>query len=303
MIEVKNISKKYGAVQALDDVCLSVREGELFGLIGPDGAGKTSLLRILATLLAAGGGSAKVDGFDVQRDYLKIRRCTGYMPGRFSLYQDLSVEENLAFFATIFGVSVRTNYDLIRPVYAALEPFRKRRAGALSGGMKQKLALCCALVHRPSVLLLDEPTTGVDAVSRAEFWGMLKKLKQYGVTILVSTPYMDEAGRCERVAFIQRGRILQTGTPQDIIQEFPHRIHALHSDDAYRLLCDLQRWPHLHSVYPFGYYAHLIDRRNVPADAVTDELTGFLSQRGHAQIECRPVPPTIEDCFMEYARS
>ena len=300
MIEVANISKKYGAVQALEEVSFSVREGELFGLIGPDGAGKTSLLRILATLLPPDSGSAKVNGFDVQRDYRLVRRHTGYMPGRFSLYQDLSVEENLAFFATIFGVSVKTNYDLIRPIYATIEPFRKRRAGALSGGMKQKLALCCALVHRPAALLLDEPTTGVDAVSRTEFWDLLKKLKQYGITILASTPYMDEAGRCERMAFIRHGRILQIDAPQNIVQAFPHRIHAVHSDDAYRLLRDLQQWPHLHSVYPFGYYAHLIDRRNAPAEAVTDEITGFLAQRGHTQVECRPVAPTIEDCFMNY---
>ena len=300
MIEVANISKKYGAVQALDDVNLSVREGELFGLIGPDGAGKTSLLRILATLLPPDSGSAKVDGFDVQRDYRRVRRHTGYMPGRFSLYQDLSVEENLLFFATIFGVSVKEQYDFIHPIYSAIAPFRKRRAGALSGGMKQKLALSCALIHRPSALLLDEPTTGVDAVSRTEFWDMLKALKQYGVTILASTPYMDEASRCERIAFIRQGRILQTGTPQAIVQRFPHRIHAVHSDDAYRLLRDLQQWPHLHSVYPFGYYAHLIDRRNAPADTVTNEIAGFLAQRGHAYIECHIVPPTIEDCFMMY---
>ena len=300
MIEVANISKKYGTVQALEDVCLSVREGELFGLIGPDGAGKTSLLRILATLLPPDSGSAKVNCFDVQREYRMVRRHTGYMPGRFSLYQDLSVEENLAFFATVFGVSVKTNYDLIHPIYAAIEPFRKRRAGALSGGMKQKLALCCALIHRPSALLLDEPTTGVDAVSRTEFWDLLKKLKQYGITILASTPYMDEAGRCERIAFIRHGRILQIDAPQHIVQAFPHRILAVHSDDAYRLLRDLQQWPHLHSVYPFGYYAHLIDRRNAPADTVANEITGFLVQRGHTQVECRPVEPTIEDCFMDY---
>jgi ABC-type multidrug transport system ATPase subunit len=299
MIQVNNISKQYGAVQALDDVCFSVWEGELFGLIGPDGAGKTSLLRILATLLQPDKGSAKVDCIDVQRNYRTVRQRTGYMPGRFSLYQDLSVEENLVFFATIFGVSVKANYDFIRPIYSAIEPFRKRRAGALSGGMKQKLALSCALIHRPSVLLLDEPTTGVDAVSRTEFWDMLKTLKQYGITILVSTPYMDEANRCERIAFIRQGRILQINTPQAIVQSFPHRIHAVHSDDAYRLLCDLQQWQHLHSVYPFGYWFHLIDRRNAAEEAVTNELVDYLAQRGHTHIECCIVPPTIEDCFME----
>jgi ABC-2 type transport system ATP-binding protein len=220
MIEITHISKRYGAVQALSDVSLHVRRAELFGLIGPDGAGKTSLMRILATLLLPDGGHVAINGADVVRDYRRIRRRIGYMPGRFSLYQDLSMEENLQFFATVFGVSVKENYDLIRPIYSQIAPFGKRRAGALSGGMKQKLALSCALIHRPEVLLLDEPTTGVDAVSRQEFWQMLRTLTPQGITILVSTPYMDEAARCDRIALMQSGRVLQTDTPAGITDRY-----------------------------------------------------------------------------------
>ena len=219
-VALHNIKKTYndGTVIAVADISLSIEKGELFGLIGPDGAGKTSIFRILTTLLLPDGGSATVDGFDVIKDYHKIRGCVGYMPGRFSLYQDLSVEENLNFFATLFNTTVEKNYDLIKDIYIQIEPFKKRRAGKLSGGMKQKLALCCALIHKPTVLFLDEPTTGVDAVSRKEFWEMLKRLKQQGITILVSTPYMDEATLCERIALIQSGKILSIDTPANIIQ-------------------------------------------------------------------------------------
>jgi len=301
MITVEHLWKQYGATTALRDVSFTAPDGELFGLIGPDGAGKTSLLRILATLLLPAKGNAAIDGFDTVKHYRAVRRRIGYMPGRFSLYHDLSVEENLAFFATVFGVAVKDNYDLVRPIYAPLEPFRTRRAGALSGGMKQKLALCCALIHRPSVLLLDEPTTGVDAVSRKEFWDMLRELKHNGIGIVVSTPYMDEASRCERVGLIDRGVLMQTDTPQHIAQQFPHRIHALHANDTYRLLLDLQQWATLHSVYPFGYYVHLIDSR--PGKDCTDELTACLRARGHTGIECRCVPPAMEDCFMEFSNA
>ncbi|MDY0017042.1 MAG: ABC transporter ATP-binding protein, partial [Candidatus Delongbacteria bacterium] len=216
-IVVKNIFKSYNGTEALEDISFEVKKGEIFGLIGPDGAGKTTLFRILTTLLLKDRGSATVEGFDIEKDYKSIRRIIGYMPGRFSLYQDLSVEENLNFFATVFDTTVKANYELIKDIYVQLEPFKKRRAGKLSGGMKQKLALCCALIHQPEVLFLDEPTTGVDPVSRKEFWEMLKKLKEKGITILVSTPYMDEAAQCDRIALIQTGRIMDISTLDGII--------------------------------------------------------------------------------------
>lgn len=215
-ISINDVTKNYGSICALDNVSFEVEKGELFGLIGPDGAGKTTLFRILTTLLVPDSGTATVEGLDAIKDYKRIRSIVGYMPGRFSLYQDLSVEENLEFFASIFGVDVKDNYDIIAPIYSQIEPFAKRRAGKLSGGMKQKLALSCALIHRPQVLFLDEPTTGVDAVSRSEFWDMLVGLKQYGISILVSTPYMDEAGMCDRIALINEGKILKIDTPENI---------------------------------------------------------------------------------------
>lgn len=215
-ISINDVTKNYGSICALDNVSFEVEKGELFGLIGPDGAGKTTLFRILTTLLVPDSGTATVEGLDAIKDYTRIRSIVGYMPGRFSLYQDLSVEENLEFFASIFGVDVKDNYDIIAPIYSQIEPFAKRRAGKLSGGMKQKLALSCALIHRPQVLFLDEPTTGVDAVSRSEFWDMLAGLKQYGISILVSTPYMDEAGRCDRIALINEGKVLKIDTPENI---------------------------------------------------------------------------------------
>ena len=223
-IEIDRVCKSYGAVQALNEVSLSVEPGEIYGLIGPDGAGKTTLFRILVTLLVPDRGSARIEGYDVVRDYRTIRSRIGYMPGRFSLYQDLTVAENLDFFATMFGTSVAENYENIREIYAQIEPFRDRRAGKLSGGMKQKLALCCALVHRPTVLFLDEPTTGVDAVSRKDFWNMLYRIRDAGVTMLVSTPYMDEASLCDRISLIQKGRIIETGTPAGIVAKYPHRL-------------------------------------------------------------------------------
>lgn len=215
-ISINDVTKNYGSICALDNVSFEVEKGELFGLIGPDGAGKTTLFRILTTLLVPDSGTATVEGLDAIKDYKRIRSIVGYMPGRFSLYQDLSVQENLEFFASIFGVDVKDNYDIIAPIYSQIEPFAKRRAGKLSGGMKQKLALSCALIHRPQVLFLDEPTTGVDAVSRSEFWDMLAGLKQYGISILVSTPYMDEAGRCDRIALINEGKVLKIDTPENI---------------------------------------------------------------------------------------
>ncbi len=255
-IELKNIVKTYPAkktkLTAVDDVSFSVKEGELFGLIGPDGAGKSSIFRILTTLLLADSGNASVMELDVVKDYKEIRKIVGYMPGRFSLYQDLTVEENLEFFATIFNTTIQANYNLIADIYIQLEPFKNRRAGKLSGGMKQKLALCCALIHKPKVLFLDEPTTGVDPVSRKEFWEMLKRLKEQGITILVSTPYMDEAKLCDRIALIQNGNILEIDTPQNIVDRFDNNLYAVRSDNMFNLLTDLRTFPKQNRVLHLG---------------------------------------------------
>jgi ABC-type multidrug transport system ATPase subunit len=294
-IIIQNISKRYGEVQALQDINLEVKSGELFGLIGPDGAGKTTLFRILATLLLADEGRASVAGWDVVEDLSKIRRNLGYMPGRFSLYQDLTVEENLRFFATIFGTTIEENYDLVKDIYQQIEPFRHRRAGQLSGGMKQKLALSCALIHAPRVLFLDEPTTGVDAVSRQEFWDMLKRLKEKNITILVSTPYMDEAQLCDRIALIQQGRLLSVAPPDELTAAFPHPLFEVGSDSTYKLLQDLREYPAMHSVFPFGEYLHLTTTH--PVEPV--DIREFLIARGHENVVARPAKATVEDCFME----
>src|SRR5258705_8617405 len=257
-IIVENIRKTYGKkkaqIIALDKISFEVKPGELFGIIGPDGAGKTSLFRVLTTLLLADSGTATVDGLDVVKDYKIIRQRVGYMPGRFSLYQDLSVEENLEFFATIFNTSIEKNYELVKDIYVQIEPFKKRKAGKLSGGMKQKLALSCALIHRPSVLFLDEPTTGVDAVSRKEFWDMLKGLRKEGITILVSTPYMDEASLCDRVALIQNGKILSINTPQGIVTNFSKPLWAVKSTRMLPLLNELLQKDFVEDAYPFGEF-------------------------------------------------
>ena len=277
-----------------------IPKGELFGLIGPDGAGKTTIFRILATLLIPGKGKALVEGLDVVKDYKKIRGMLGYMAGRFSLYQDLSVQENLEFYATIFGTTVKENYDLIKDIYQQLEPFKTRLAGKLSGGMKQKLALCCALIHNPSVLILDEPTTGVDAVSRMEFWEILSKLKQEGITIIVSTPYMDEAGLCDRVALIQSGNIMAIDQPENITQAFSRTLYALRSDDIHKLILDLEVYQHTNSVHLFGHYLHYTDKRS---GDLTPDLNDFMKLKGHAAIELKIIPAVIEDCFMEFMKT
>lgn len=299
-IVVNNIVKTYGAqkeiIKALDDVSFDVQQGELFGIIGPDGAGKTSLFRILTTLLLPEQGSASVDGYDVVNDYKEIRKRVGYMPGKFSLYQDLTVEENLEFFATIFNTSIKANYDLVKDIYVQIEPFKDRRAGKLSGGMKQKLALCCALIHKPAVLFLDEPTTGVDAVSRKEFWVMLKDLKNQGITILVSTPYMDEASLCDRVALVQSGKIMSIDTPENIISNFKKPLWAVRSDDMYRLLNDLKQYPHTESCKSFGEFHHLVLKND---DTDQHKILNYLEEHGHKNISIRPTKPNIEDCFMQ----
>ena len=297
-ISLRNLTRKFGAMTAVDGLNLEIARGEVFGLVGPDGAGKTTLFRILTTLLLADEGSASVDGLDVVKDFKAIRKTVGYMPGRFSLYQDLSVEENLNFFATIFNTTIKDNYDLIKDIYSQIEPFKKRRAGALSGGMKQKLALSCALIHRPSVLFLDEPTTGVDAVSRKEFWDMLKNLKQQGITILVSTPYMDEAAMCDRVALIQLGKILSINTPQKIVEEFGKPLYSVKSDKMLYVLKALQQFEGTEDVYPFGDVHHLILKNSYTSTSAEKylhdkNLTATITE----------TMPNIEDCFISLMKN
>ena len=298
-ISIKNISKSYDTLKAVDDISFDVKEGELFGLIGPDGAGKTTIFRILTTLLLADKGEANVAGYDVLKELNEIRENVGYMPGRFSLYQDLTVEENLEFFATIFDTSIEENYDLIKDIYIQIEPFKDRRAGKLSGGMKQKLALCCALIHKPKVLFLDEPTTGVDPVSRKEFWEMLRRLQQKGITILVSTPYMDEAAMCDRIALIQDGKILKIDTPSKISKHYPKKIYDINADDMYNLILKLKIYEHHYSVYPFGEFVHYSDKRD---DFNLKELTKYLEDSGLKNITIKETQTTIEDAFMELAK-
>ncbi len=294
MITVDHISKRYGPVEALKDVSISVPRGELFGLIGPDGAGKTTLFRMVVTLLLADSGTITFDGHDVVSDYRHVRRNVGYMPGTFSLYQDLSVRENLEFFASVFQTTVKKNYDLIADIYGMLEPFADRRAGALSGGMKQKLALCCALIHKPLVLVLDEPTTGVDAVSRREFWEMLKKLKAQGITILVSTPYMDEAALCDRIGLLQDGKLLRSGSPQDITANFDRPLYAAICKEPYPLLLALRKLPELDSVFPFGTALHITAKEQLDLPALHKEL----ARQGFSDVELQPIEPGVEDLFM-----
>ena len=298
-ITINHISKSYKNVQALKDISFDVKAGELFGLIGPDGAGKTTLFRILTTLLIADSGKATVSNFDVVGDYKKIRNSVGYMPGKFSLYQDLTVEENLNFFATIFGTSIEENYHLIKDIYVQIEPFKNRRAGKLSGGMKQKLALCCALIHKPEVLFLDEPTTGVDPVSRKEFWDMLKRLQQTGITILVSTPYMDEAALCDRIAFIQNGSILEIDTPKAIVKHFSKTLYNISADNMYQLMESLRAYEHTYSAYPFGEYVHYSDNR---IDFKPNELNDYLNSKDLNEVTIELTQPTIEDTFMALAK-
>lgn len=297
-VVANNIVKRYGkkkeVVEALHGISFEVAKGELFGIIGPDGAGKTSLFRVLTTLLLPDGGSATVDGLDVVKDYKAIRNRVGYMPGKFSLYQDLTVAENLEFFATIFNTTVEENYDLVKDIYVQIEPFKDRRAGKLSGGMKQKLALSCALIHRPSVLFLDEPTTGVDAVSRKEFWEMLRSLKQQGITILVSTPYMDEASMCDRVALVQNGKLLSVDTPAGVRAAFGKPLLAVKAGNMLRLLTYLKQANDVEDAYPFGEYHHAVMKQGYSIE----QLKSWLLQQGSEQVEVKEIEPDIEDCFM-----
>ncbi len=295
-VSVQHISKSYKDVQAVRDISFEVQKGELFGLIGPDGAGKTTLMRILMTLLIQDEGKATMGGFDVVKDYKQIRKMVGYMPGRFSLYQDLTVEENLNFFATVFNTTVAENYELIKDIYVQIEPFKKRLAGKLSGGMKQKLALSCALIHKPEILVLDEPTTGVDAVSRKEFWDMLKKLQATGITILVSTPYMDEAKLCNRVALMQKGTILDINTPGSLVENYNRKLYAIKSNEMHRLILDLRSYEKTSSAYSFGQYVHVTGKDD---EVEATEFESFLLKNNHKELEVFDIQPTIEDVFMD----
>lgn len=297
-IEISGLSKSYGTHVALDDISLSVAKGQLFGLIGPDGAGKSTLYRILATLLRPDKGHAYVCGLDTARDFARIRTKIGYMPERFSLYQDLTVSENLKFFASLFGVSLKENYGLIAPVFGQLERFPDRKAGALSGGMKQKLALSCALIHRPEVLLLDEPTTGVDAVSRSEFWEMLSGLKEQGITILVSTSYMDEATLCERVAMIDKGRILETDTPGNLVAGLGENLYDAAASDMFLLLSELRKIPEVADCYTFGATLHVVGTN----DFEPQKAKARLAEAGLKDVSISPAEGNIEDLFIKLTR-
>ena len=298
-VEVRDVTKRFGETVALDGISFDTRHGELFGLVGPDGAGKSTLFRILTTLLVPDLGTASVLGLDVVKDLWAIRSRVGYMPGRFSLYGDLTVSENLSFFASVFGTTVEQGYSLIAPVYRQIEMFADRRADALSGGMKQKLALSCALVHRPDILFLDEPTTGVDAVSRREFWDQLAALRESGLSIVVSTPYMDEAMRCDRVALMQEGRILQVDSPREIGSHYPLPLVEVVGADRYRLLLSLRNAPHAHSAYPFGTKIHFTDdRKGHDPQKVSVELRDYLAREGFSEVQINPIPAGIEDQFM-----
>lgn len=293
VIDVDNLSKSFGKVKALDSVSFSVKRGELFGLIGPDGAGKTTLFRLLTTLLNPDTGKAAIDGLDIEKDYLQIRSRVGYMPGRFSLYPDLTVEENLGFFASIFNTKVEDSYDLVAPIYKQIEPFRRRQARKLSGGMKQKLALSCTLIHHPSVLFLDEPTTGIDAVSRGELWDMLQTLKEKGITILASTPYMDEASLCDRIALCNEGRILGIDTPQGIVEKFDSGLYAIRADNMFTLLEAARKVEGVVDCYPFGQMHHLIADTNFSKLRFMEQLDGL------SNLIIKPAKPTIEDVFIK----
>lgn len=298
-VRVEKLGKRFGDTVALDGISFEVGQAELFGLVGPDGGGKTTLFRILTTLILPDSGSASVLGFDAVRDLWEIRARVGYMPGRFSLYPDLSVEENLEFFASVFGTTVAEGYSTIEPIYRQIEQFRDRRAGALSGGMKQKLALSCALVHRPEILFLDEPTTGVDAVSRREFWDLLGALKLSGLTIVVATPYMDEAARCDRVALIQRGAVLAIEAPGAVGDRFPGHLFAVSGSDRYAMLGLLRAWDHAASVFPFGDTLHYSDSRvGIEPGYIAREVGDLLVAAGFRDASVAPLKPGIEDTFM-----
>ena len=306
MIEVTNLRKNYHTAKSEryagigtkehpeSGISFKVPKGEIFGVIGPDGAGKTTLFRILATLLLPDSGSARLDKYDVIDDYKEIRKIIGYMPGRFSLYMDLSVEENLTFFATVFDTTIEENYEFIKDIYQQIEPFKNRKAGALSGGMKQKLALSCALIHQPTVLILDEPTTGVDPVSRKEFWDMLKKLKEGGMTILVSTAYMDEARRCDRIALMREGEFIAMDTPDNIIADYEQTLWAVRGDNLSSMLADIRAFEKVETSFAFGDQHHI----TVDPQLTKEELSSYLAEKGYSNVTIEETTPTVEDCFL-----
>lgn len=293
IITVNNVSKSFGDIRALDSISVRIDKGELFGFIGPDGAGKSTLFRIMATLMVPDEGNAMMMDLNTVNDFQQIRRHIGYMPGRFSLYSDLSVEENLQFFASIYGSDIESHYEWIKDIYDQIAPFKKRRAGDLSGGMKQKLALSCALIHQPDILLLDEPTTGVDAVSRREFWQVLHRLTGEGLTVVVSTPYMDEAGQCDRVALIQEGKLMAVDTPETIAERSKEPIYAVSGTPRYKTLLMARTWEGTRRAYPFGEYLHLVTR-----ESDTSQLAAYLEESGISDITIKAVKPTIEDTFI-----
>ena len=295
-VSVRNVRLSYGKIQALKDVSLEVEEGSLFGIIGPDGAGKTSLFRIMTTLIVPDSGSAQVCGYDTVKDMMEIRRLVGYMPGHFSLYQDLTVEENLSLFASVFNTTVQENYSLVEDIYRQIEPFRKRRAGKLSGGMKQKLALCCAMIHRPRVLFLDEPTTGVDPVSRKEFWQMLSRLKAQGMTIIVSSPYMDEASLCDTMSLMKDGRSFKTDTPGAITEKFGKHLYEIKAvGSTVKALDGLAAIDGVQACYPFGDRLHIVS----PSLSLA-ELSERAASAGYDISTLAECTPTVEDCFMDF---
>jgi len=296
-IQIENLCKSYKKVQALDNLSLTVEKGGFYGLIGPDGAGKTSLMRIMTSLITPDSGTVLVEGLDPVKDYRKLRLKLGYMPGRFSLYQDLTVEENLRFFAKVFGTTIEENYHLIAPVYSQIEPFKNRRAGKLSGGMKQKLALSCALVHKPEILILDEPTTGVDAVSRREFWDMLKEIRSYGITIVVSTPYMEEAVLCDKISLMFDGKIVDSGSADQITERFPHKIYAADSRNIASLLKIVRQMDGIRSVNSFGQSLHIVPASN---DIGAKEIEEFISSKNVKSVVVKESIPGIEDCFIDH---
>ena len=295
-IEVDSISKSYQKVKALDQLTFNVEQGELFGLIGPDGAGKTTLIRILTTLQLPDSGYARLDGLDIVKNFHEIRTIVGYMPGRFSLYSDLTVAENLEFFAGVFGTTIEENYYLIKDIYQMLEPFKNRLAGKLSGGMKQKLALSCALIHKPKILILDEPTTGVDAVSRKEFWSMLRRLKNEGITILVSTPYMDEASLCDRIALVDKGQLLGINTPKGIVDNYPLRLFSVKALDSFTILSFLRSIDYCKDAFLFGQDIHFATNNS---GITAEKLVSDLSSGGFKSLEVKIIEPMVEDCFMQ----